>query len=248
MLAREADIVAPHTCEGATPRDLLLAVFAAYRPSGEKSRVIEKTPLHVEHIPSIARAFPDALFVHVVRNPVDVVSSWLRVPFASTQSVISCAQSWSAAVANGEAATERMATVLYEQLVLEPEHHVRQLCVFVGLEFEPRMLDEFGREAARNVGKSESWKAEVAGGRILNRDQIWRERLTPGQAWLVERATASRRKRYGYADQAHASAPSIAQALVSEARVRFGESRGFNTVGSSLRHAASPLKLLLAPR
>jgi hypothetical protein len=248
ILAREADIVAPRFSAGASARDLLLAIFDAYRPSSETSRVIEKTPLHVENIPLIRRAFADALFVHVVRNPVDVVSSWLRVPFASTQSVMSCAQSWSVAMAHGEAATERVMTVLYERLVQAPELETRRLAAFVELEFEPRMLDEFGREAARNVGRGESWKAEVASGRILNRDQVWRERLTPGQAWLVERATASRRKRYGYADQARASALSIAQALFSEARVRFGESRGFNTVGSSLRHAVSPVKLLLAAR
>jgi hypothetical protein len=247
ILATEADITAPRLGAGTTPRELLVAILDAYRPSPEKSRVIEKTPLHVEHLPVISNAFPDALFIHVVRNPVDAVSSWLRVPFASTRSVISCAQSWSAAVAKGAATTERIITVLYERLVQEPEAHVRTLCEFAELAFEPRMLEEFGREAARNVGKSESWKAEVASGQIMNRDQIWRERLTPGQAWLVERATESSRRRYGYADRANATAASIAVALISEARVRFGESRGFNTVGSSLRHAASPIKLLLAP-
>ena len=177
-LATDAELVAPLTLLGATPRELLISLFEAYRPDATRTRVVEKTPLHVEHLPTIAATFPDAVFVNIVRNPADVVSSWLRVPFASTRSVISCAQSWSSAVAAAEAFGGRTITLIYERLVREPEATVRTLCSFLGLEFEQRMLDEFGREAARNVGTNEAWKADVARGQILNRDQIWRQRLT----------------------------------------------------------------------
>jgi len=254
LLTDEAELDLPPLPPTGTARELLLALFDAFRPDDDprRARVVEKTPLHVEHVPLIGAVFPDATFIHVVRNPVDVVSSWLRVPFASTHSVISCAQSWSGAVAYGEQAAEwsptRVRTVLYEQLVRNPETEVSRLCGYVDLEFEPEMLEEFGREASRNVGSRESWKADIARGQILNRDQIWRERLSPGQAWLVERATASRRRRYGYLARSQASPLSVAQALLLEARVRFDESRGFNPVGSSLRHAASPVKLLVASR
>ena len=256
LLVDEAELDLPSLPPSRTARELLLALFDAFRPDDSRrvraERVVEKTPLHVEHVPLIGAVFPDATFIHVVRNPVDVVSSWLRVPFASTRSVISCAQSWSVAVAAGEQAAEwsptRVRTVRYEDLVRDPEAQVSRLCGYVDLDFEPAMLEEFGREAARNVGSRESWKADIARGQILNRDQVWRERLSPGQAWLVERATASRRRRYGYAARSQASPLSVGQALVGEARVRFDESRGFNPVGSSLRHAASPVKLLVASR
>ena len=60
--------------------DIFLAVVDHFRPSPDL-RVIEKTPRHVLHLDTIARAFPDAVFVEVVRDPIDVASSLLGVPF-----------------------------------------------------------------------------------------------------------------------------------------------------------------------
>ena len=65
---------------------------------------------------------------------------------------------------------------------------MRDLCEFVDLAYEPAMLEEFGREAVRNVGRGEAWKRDVSRGVILDRKGVWRTRMTPGQAWLVAQA------------------------------------------------------------
>lgn len=234
-----------------TAKDILVGVVEHHRPpDGASLRAIEKTPRHVLHLDLIGRAFPDALFVDVVRDPIDVASSLLGVPFESSRSVLSYAQRWTesvqAARAYARAQPARLRTVVYETLVREPEVSVRQLCDFTGLPYEPRMLEEFGREAARNVGSDEAWKRDVESGVLLDRQGIWRKRMTPGQAWLVAQATRGLRAEFGYLDQPAASASSILAAGVREGRVRFREARSSTGVVGAARHAGSVLKALSA--
>lgn len=234
-----------------TALGVFLAVVDHFRPDASADlRAIEKTPRHVLHLDAIGTTFPDALFVDVVRDPIDVASSLLGVPFESSRSVLSYAQRWTESIQAARAYARnqpgRIKTIVYEQLVREPESSVRELCAFVDLAYEPAMLEEFGTEAARNVGRGESWKRDVKSGVIMDRKGVWRTRMTPGQAWLVAQTTYRQRRELGYVDQPSASASSIAAALVKEARVRFQEARSSTGVVGAARHAGSVLKTLSA--
>jgi hypothetical protein len=231
--------------------DLFLAVVEHYRPAlAPGLRAIEKTPRHVLQLNTIAQAFPDAVFVEVVRDPIDVASSLLGVPFESSRSMLSYAQRWTesiqAARAFARAQPGRLRTIVYEQLVGQPEATVRELCAFVGLPYEAAMLAEFGREAGRNVGRGEAWKRDVKSGVIMNRSGVWRTRMTPGQAWLVAQATRGQRRDFGYVDRPAAAPSSILAAVLKEAGVRFREARSSTGVVGAARHAGSVLKTLSA--
>jgi hypothetical protein len=230
--------------------DVFVAVVEHFRPA-DGLRAIEKTPRHVLHLDTLGEVFPDALFVNVVRNPVDVSSSLQGVPFESSRSMLSHAQRWleSIQAARTYAATHssRICTIVYERLVREPDAEVRRLCGFVELAYEPAMLEEFGREAARNViAGAEAWKGDVSSGVIVDRQGVWRSRLTPGQAWLVAQATSGARHEYGYPAVRGASAASIVSATCREAFVRFREARSSTGVVGAARHASSVLRTLAA--
>lgn len=229
--------------------DIFLAVVEESRPAPDL-RAIEKTPMHVLHLETIGRVFPDAVFVNVVRDPIDVASSLLGVPFESSRSMLSYAQRWTESV---EAARRfsrahpgRLRTMVYERLVRDPEKSVRELSAFVDLPYEASMLEEFGREGTRNFGRNESWKRDILRGVIVDRKGVWRTRMTPGQAWLVAQATRQRRRQYGYFDRPVASVSSIVSASIAEARVRFREARSSTGVVGAARHAGSVLKTLSA--
>jgi hypothetical protein len=234
---------------GTRALDIFLALVEHFRPAADL-RAIEKTPRHVLSLDTIDAAFPDAVFVNVVRDPIDVASSLLGVPFESSRSMLSYAQRWIESVAAAEAFERthpgRIQTVVYERLVREPEAAVRELCGFVDLPYEPAMLDEFGREGVRNVVRDEAWKRDILSGVIVDRQGVWRTRMTPGQAWLVAQATHGRRAAYGFVDRPAASVASIVSALVTEARVRWREARSSTGVVGAARHAGSVLKTLSA--
>jgi hypothetical protein len=120
------------------------------------------------------------------------------------------------------------------------------MCDFVDLPYEPRMLEEFGREAERNVGRGETWKDDVGRGVLLDRHGNWRERLTPAQAWMVARATAPQRRALGYPDLRAPSVWSLSRGLAAELHVRFREARGSTGMVGAARYAGSALKTVAA--
>lgn len=229
--------------------DVFVAAVACFSPGGDQ-RAIEKTPRHVLHLETIGEVFPEARFVNVVRDPIDVASSLLGMPFESSRSMLSYAQRWTesiqAARTYAEAHPGRLETVVYEALVLEPEAQVRRLCAFVDLSYEPSMLKEFGREATRNVARGEDWKRDIERGVIVDRKGVWRTRMTPGRAWLVAQATRPYRRQYDYVDRPRATPASIAAAIVREARIRYGEARPSAGIIRAARYAGSVLRTLSA--
>ncbi|HEY3059709.1 MAG TPA: sulfotransferase [Chloroflexota bacterium] len=249
-LEAEADLpplpdvwTALHSRTAVRALDIFVALVEHYRPEGGAAlRAIEKTPRHVLHLATIAQCFPDARFVNVIRDPVDVASSLLGVPFESSRSVLSYAQRWTESVLAARAFGAF--TVHYETLIHEPESTTRELCTFLDLPFESAMLEEFGREAKRNIGRAETWKGDVAGGVLLNREGVWRQRMSPGQAWLVAQAAHRLRSELGYRDTPSANVGSIARATLGEFRVRFREARASTNLVGAARHAGSVLKAL----
>src|SRR4029077_12481517 len=84
---------------GLTGSDVFVALVDHFRPAhGSELRAIEKTPRHVLQLDTIGQAFPDAVFVNVVRDPIDVASSLLGVPFESSRSMLSYAQRWTESI------------------------------------------------------------------------------------------------------------------------------------------------------
>jgi hypothetical protein len=242
-LESEANLALPgDVYQPGTALDLFVTIVERYRPAAGL-RAIEKTPRHVLRLGAIAACFPDACFVNVVRHPVDVASSLMGVPFESSRSVLSYASRWTESVLAAREFQGRLLTVVYETLVRAPEATTRELCDFVDLPYEAAMLEEFGREAQRNIGRGETWKDDIGKGVLLNRSGVWRERMTPGQAWLVAQATRGPRSAYGYGGVS-ASAASIVAAAAGEFGVRFREARASTGVVGAARHAGSVLKAL----
>ncbi len=128
-----------------------------------KPRWLEKTPTHVFHIDEIVRSVPDALFVEITRDPRDVLASkktrrtsvWSTDRYPAEQRPLKHlekafdplwdALSWKAAIAAGRAARARypgrVHRVSYESLVVAAEPTVREICAFLGLTFEPAMME-----------------------------------------------------------------------------------------------------------
>ena len=73
-------MVAPHLRPGTATGAAIAAVFEAYAAERGKPRWGDKTPLYMQHLPLLERLFPDALFVHLVRDGRDAALSFLSLP------------------------------------------------------------------------------------------------------------------------------------------------------------------------
>ncbi|HWH36066.1 MAG TPA: sulfotransferase [Acidimicrobiales bacterium] len=179
--------------EAAPPLDYaaaVRAVFACYAASRGKTRYGDKTPLHVLHLPELARTFSDARFVHIIRDGRDVALSYLDVPWGA-ESVEEAAFLWKRAVETGRRdgralGPQRYLEVRYEDLVDDPEGTVRQLCRFLELDFDPAMLRYYERagEVAATMGRPETRTGLYRPPTKGLRD--WRRQMEPGDVARFE--------------------------------------------------------------
>ena len=74
------DDIAQRLRPGMTTGEAIAAVFEAYANGRGKARWGDKTPLYMQYLPLLERLFPDARFVHLVRDGRDAALSFLAVP------------------------------------------------------------------------------------------------------------------------------------------------------------------------
>ena len=119
----------------------------ALRRSG-KPRLVVKTPSNVLVWERIAAAWPDAQFVFLLRHPAAAVASlhssfdpaWRPEEAGSMEESVARGLRYMNVVEEARSALPGF-TVRYEELTAEPERVVRELCEFLGLPFEPGMLE-----------------------------------------------------------------------------------------------------------
>jgi hypothetical protein len=131
--------------------ELVRAVFDCYAGSQGKVRWGDKTPGYVSHIGRLLRLFPEAQFVHIIRDGREVSASLAEQTWGPRRSAVG-AFWWRRKVAAGRRAGTRLPAGQYlelrlEDLIAEPEATVRRLCAFLGERFEPAMLDHPTRAA-----------------------------------------------------------------------------------------------------
>ena len=120
------------------------AAYRAYARRQGKSRWGDKTPRYVEHIPEINRLFPDARFIHLIRDGRDVALSYADVDFGP-KNVARAARLWAnrveAGVRDGRPLGDRYLEVHYTDLTEDTEGTLKDICALIELDFDPVMLD-----------------------------------------------------------------------------------------------------------
>ena len=132
--------------------DSIMSLFAARKG---KSRWCEKSPMHVQHVSTLATAFPDAQFIHVIRDGRDCAASFHRRWGYTPQSTI---YRWKRAVHIGRSqgtslAPGRYLEVFYERLTAQPASELAAVCKYLQVEFVAEML-RADRNTSRVMGLS----------------------------------------------------------------------------------------------
>jgi hypothetical protein len=114
------------------------ALFAAAlrRHAPRADFFVEKSPVHSMRIPQIAASYPDAWFVHIVRDGRDVARSASQVPFFQLARPADGARMWMDFVGGvrvGATAVTRFREIRYERLFADPGAVMRELFTWVGL-------------------------------------------------------------------------------------------------------------------
>jgi len=177
--------------------DGLVARFKASHGVPEQ-RFVEKTSQHVKRLDFICERFPNAQFVHMVRDGRDACCSALRADIPNIDAVDRFARYWRRCV-RARLATrcpDRLLDVAYEALTAGPEDAMRRVMSFLGEAYEPGQIDPSAREddprtrAARFAKLSEPISSSSQG--------VWRTAMTPDQVKRFEAIAGPELTSVGY--------------------------------------------------
>ncbi|MGH2727705.1 MAG: sulfotransferase family protein [Actinomycetota bacterium] len=224
------------TAPPASVADAIRAIYGRYAARRGKARYGDKTPGQVVHIDMLARLFPEARFVHVIRDGRDSTLSYLDASFGPT-SVAEGAVYWKRFVAAGRRSGAALGPahyheVRYEDLVAEPERLLREICSFIELPYDAAML-RYHERADELVGKIHHNLARPPTSGIRD----WRKDMRPADVTLFEALAGDLLGDLGY-ERAVPRIGSADRARAIGARLKINASRMLRRTRGSGREAS----------
>jgi hypothetical protein len=208
-----------------TTRTITAALFTEYARRRGKARWGDKTPRYRNHLPELSVVFPDAKFVHVVRDGRDTALSSWRAAFGP-RTLVEAGYLWRDSVRAARAGAQRLRPgavheVRYEALVRNPEATLREICAFLGETFDQEML-RYAEHAGSMVPRWErAWHAKLERPVEGANAGKWRTELSRQQIFLLERVAGKELEAFGYAPtRLRIPAREAAQAFVECANYR----------------------------
>lgn len=181
--------------------------------SGRGRRIVgEKTPHHIEALPTLLAWFPDARVIHTFRDPRAIYASLRRKedpqrlgrvgrfarhlgPLFDVYSTINLARSWRrmAALHRRYAADypDRYRLIRFEDLTTDPESIARDVSAFLRIDYHPEMLEQ--------VVHNSSYAAKGSGSGIdPGTVDRWRGQLRPLTVWWLGILCGRALREFGY--------------------------------------------------
>jgi hypothetical protein len=169
--------------------DAIRAAFRAYARLHGKTIWGDKTPRYVENLDLLGRLFPEARFVHLIRDGRNVALSYAHVPFGP-KTVGKAAHLWATRVRAGRETgpslgADRYLEIRYEDLVEDAPGEVGDICDFLGLEFDPGMMDYTERARGSVLPRASMYNPRVTEPPQRN-VRTWETSMPPAQVEVFE--------------------------------------------------------------
>lgn len=178
------------------------AVFVEFMEQQGKSRWGDKTPQHVQYLLILDRLFPKAKFIHVVRDGRDVALSLMTRPWGPPVMAMA-GYYWKWLVLSGQVGgrllgPDRYREVHYEELVLNPEDTLQDLCEWAGLEYTPSLLEYHETDAAQEFAKRGKVARRLTEPPDPSRVQRWKHDLSDRHRRSLHRQAGDLLAQLGY--------------------------------------------------
>ena len=168
--------------------DILNIIYQQHLRRTGKPRWGDKTPRYIRYVPQILAIYPDARFIHLIRDGRDVAISMANVNWGPSYDRDFA---WARAVRLGidyrnAPFAQRILEVRYEDMVHDLEATVRRACAFIGEEFEPSMLDWHRQIDAGLSTGDHRLHGKLYQPILPDAVGVWRSKLTTTENFLIE--------------------------------------------------------------
>lgn len=190
-----------------TPASFLNVLYSLYATQNGKLRWGDKTPIYASYVDIIHEIFPQAKFIHILRDPFDAGISLLE-KYEKEEfhiDIYFAARNWVRRINDITASFKRLPSELYyelryEDLVKQSAVKLREVCEFLGETYETGMLNQH-LLAQDRIAPDSRFFANVR--KPINTDRIGRGRreLKPRDRRLIQYVCGPLIARIGYAQE-----------------------------------------------
>jgi hypothetical protein len=185
--------------------DFLSIVMGEICSSQGAPRWAENSPEGMLYLPGIRQAFPDALFVHIIRDGRDVAASlgklrYVRAfPWEDRHSLMGCGLYWEWMVEHGrrfgKTIAENYVELRFEDLLAHPQETLDRIGRFID---QPLDYENIRRVAYGSVTKPNTSFHQEKPTETFNPVGRWKKSFSPGQLLRFERMVGKTLAELGY--------------------------------------------------
>ena len=170
-----------------SPRGLYLAWLSALAAPYQAQWIGDPSNVNIKYIRELMSIFPEGKVIHILRDPRDVAYSQKSLWGVS---VTRSAMQWKRAIQahrliQRSSFAHRYRLIRYEDLVCSPNPTIRELCNWMGWDFNSTMLTPHRRKN-KGFASRESHKEGTLKPMNTSRIGRYRTRLSPDEISLVE--------------------------------------------------------------
>lgn len=195
-----------------TFQDIVMQVYQSYNSVFEKEEIkfiCDKNPIYSLYVDRIHKLFPESKIIHITRDYRDNYLSLTKVNFEIPVVPIVIYR-WKFAVRKMWKLKAKhpnlIYSVRYEDLAADPELHTRKLCDFLGINFDPAVLDFYkkkkeyeslyaGAEGAETVKKIHKSLLNPISTTRMNK---WQTEMTSRQIRIADMVAGKTAEKAGY--------------------------------------------------
>lgn len=170
-------------------RGVLDSIFRQLAVHNRMVRWGDKSPEYIHHLPVLKAVFPDARYIHLVRDGRDVALSVFD-RFWGAKNLVTAALEWRDAVESGRTflntlQSDQFIELRYEDLLTQPRETFAKIIAFLNVEDgDGRLIEHIVRQAEREL-KSNNFNK-------------WKTALTTKQQQAFDRVNGDLLALYGY--------------------------------------------------
>ena len=168
---------------------------------------LEKTPEHISFAKDILNYLPDAKFIHLIRNPLDVVASMRKATQTPGSNILwggewtldFCVKRWKSAALISYCLrnSPQHLVVQYENLLADKIRLLSQCCHFIDIAYDVEMVRNYRTKAVK-LGQGLPWHEgidrEVEPPPVIK----YKEFFSPDEVQYILGQTAELRSYFGY--------------------------------------------------
>jgi hypothetical protein len=195
------EVRAQITGSRASYTEAIEASYRAYAAHRGKSIYGDKTPRYVENIPLLASLWPQAKFIHQIRDGRNVALSYAEVPFGP-KDVAGAARLWktrvSAGMQSGRDLAGRYMEIRYEDFIDDLESSAKLVSDFLGIDFDEGMLDYTERARDDILPRAAKYNPNISKSVSDARKRSWQDSMSDSQVKVFEAIAGDLLEELGY--------------------------------------------------